>query len=99
MKFYIDKLIIKVYTKFRKLNEEVNRLSIIMFDYSKLRGRIREKCGTNSKFAAELGCSDNTLSAKLNHLSEFDQSEIVKSINILDLSVKDIPTYFFTKAV
>lgn len=99
MKIILDKLRVKEYTKFRKLNKEVNHLSIIVFDYSKLRGRIREKCGTNSKFAAELGCSDNTLSAKLNHLSEFDQSEIVKSINILDLSVKDIPTYFFTKAV
>lgn len=74
-------------------------MSIIQFDYSKLRGRIREKCGTNSNFAAQLGCSDNTLSAKLNHLSEFDQTEIVKSLRILELSVKDIPAYFFTKAV
>lgn len=74
-------------------------MAIIQFDYSKLRGRIREKCGTNSNFAAQLGCSDNTLSAKLNHLSEFDQTEIVKSLRILELSVKDIPAYFFTKAV
>ena len=74
-------------------------MAIIQFDYSKLRGRIREKCGTNSNFASQLGCSDNTLSAKLNHLSEFDQTEIVKSLRILELSVKDIPAYFFTKAV
>ena len=74
-------------------------MAIIQFDYSKLRGRIREKCGTNSNFAAQLGCSDNTLSAKLNHLSEFDQTEIVKSLRILELSVKDIPAYFFTKVV
>ena len=71
----------------------------IPFDYRKLRGRIREKCGTNAKFATLLGCSENTLSAKLNHLSEFDQSEMIKSIDILELNVRDIPTYFFTKVV
>lgn len=74
-------------------------MSIISFDYRKLRGRIREKCGTNAKFAMMLGCSENTLSAKLNHMSEFDQSEMIKSIDILELNVRDIPTYFFTKAV
>ena len=85
MKIILDKLREKEYTEFRKLNKEV----IICLS----------SCLIIVNSEDELGCSDNTLSAKLNHLSEFDQSEIVKSINILDLSVKDIPTYFFTKAV
>lgn len=74
-------------------------MAIIPFDYRKLRGRIREICGTNAKFAALLGCSENTVSAKLNNLSDFDQSEIIKSIDILKLRARDIPTYFFTKLV
>ncbi len=72
---------------------------ITNFDYNKLKGRIKEKCGTNSKFAELLGCSNNTMSAKINHLSEFTQGEIVKSINILELKREDIPSYFFTSTV
>lgn len=73
--------------------------AVSIFDYSKLKGRIKEKCGTNSKFAELLGCSNTTMSAKINNISEFSQGEIVKSINILDLENKDIPCYFFTPKV
>lgn len=69
------------------------------FDYSKLRGRIKEKCGTDSNFAELLGCSSNTLSAKINHKSEFTHGEIIKSINILGLKREDIPSYFFNPEV
>ncbi len=69
------------------------------FDYSKLRGRIREVCKTDSNFAALLGRSNNSLSAKLNHISDFTQSEIAKSVTILKLKNEDIPTYFFTRKV
>ena len=60
------------------------------FDYSKLKGRIREICGTNTVFAKELGCSLNTLSAKLNNKNEFTQSDIIKSIRILNIKVDEI---------
>ena len=69
------------------------------FDYNKLKGRIKEKCGTCSNFAKLLGCSNNTMSAKMNNISDFTQTEIIKSVDILDLKKVDIPTYFFTPAV
>ena len=67
------------------------------FDYSKLKGRIREICGTNTVFAKELGCSLNTLSAKLNNKNEFTQSDIIKSIRILNIKVDEISEYFFVR--
>lgn len=69
------------------------------FNYSKLKGRIKEKCGTCFNFAKQLGCSNNTLSAKINNASDFSQTEIIKSVDILDLKVEDISTYFFTLKV
>ena len=69
------------------------------FDYSKLKGRIKEKCGTCFNFAKSLGCSSNTLSAKINNASDFSQTEIIKSVDILGLKKEDISTYFFTPKV
>lgn len=69
------------------------------FDYSKLKGKIKEKCGTCSNFAKSLGCSANTLSAKINNSSDFSQTEIIKSIDILKLKREDISIYFFTPKV
>ena len=48
------------------------------FRYDKLRGRIREICGTNQIFANLMGLSKATPSAKLNNKSEFSQPEILK---------------------
>lgn len=70
-----------------------------VFDYSKLKGRIKEKCGTCFNFAKSLGCSSNTLSAKINNASDFSQTEIIKSVDILELRKEDISTYFFTLKV
>ena len=69
------------------------------FSYDKLRGKIKEVCGTNSRFADLMSISDATLSAKLNHKSEFTQPEIFKAVEILCLKRSDIPLYFFTPIV
>lgn len=74
-------------------------MKIFIFDYSKLKGKIREVCGTYSVFAEKLGCSLNTLSAKLNNKNEFTQSDIFKSIRILHINLEDIPKYFFVLRV
>lgn len=69
----------------------------VKFDYSRLKGRIREICGTYTAFAEKLGCSLNTLSAKLNNKNEFTQSDIIKSTRILNINIEDIPKYFFVQ--
>lgn len=69
---------------------------MLKFNYQKLRGRIKEICGTQQEFASKIDCSERTLSHKLSGKIEWKQSEIVKSIEILGLTLCDIPVYFFT---
>lgn len=69
------------------------------FDYRKLRGRIREKCGTQSAFASIIGLSDVSVSNKLNNNVEWGQEEIEKAIFVLDIPLTEIHTYFFTHIV
>lgn len=66
------------------------------YDYSKLNGRIVEKCGTQAVFAERIGVSDASMSKKLNGKAEWKQGEMQKAAIILDFPERDIPTYFFT---
>lgn len=69
------------------------------FCYNKLKGRIKEICGSNRRFADLMGVSCATISAKLNNKSEFSQPEIQLAVEILKLELADIPLYFFTPEV
>ncbi len=69
------------------------------FDYSKLRGRIVEKYGSQSDFAKAFGCSERTLSLKMNGKISWKQSEMLKALSLLGLSGEDIHDYFFTLEV
>ena len=68
-------------------------------DYSKLKGRITEKCGTQKAFAEHLGISEGTLTSKLRGYTYFTQIEIFRSIRILDLEPGSVTQYFFSEAV
>ena len=70
-----------------------------MFDYSKLKGKIKEVFGTQSAFAKAMGLSGVSLSSKLNNLTGFTQSEINKACELLDISFEFIHVYFFTEKV
>ena len=69
------------------------------YDYSKLKGRIRECFLTQSDFAQRLEISDTSLSNKLNNKTYFDQDEIQKSIMIFNLTPLETFEYFFTLKV
>lgn len=69
------------------------------YDYSKLRGRIVEKCGSNARFAEQIGLSERGLWLKMKGETYFKQSEIQKALEVLDLDGNDINTYFFTQKV
>lgn len=68
-------------------------------DYSKLKGRIVEKCGTQGNFAQKMGLSERTVSLKLSGRIPFKQPEILKAVEVLDLSEEDIQAYFFVVKV
>lgn len=71
----------------------------MVFRYQKLRGKIKEVCGTQDCFAKKLGIGRVSLSQRLNNQLEFSQSEIQSSCRILKLSKSDIPLYFFDEEV
>ena len=67
-----------------------------IFDYSKLCGRIIEKCGTRKEFARVIRVSTASLSLKLNNKSYFSQDEIQRAIQVLDIESGSVSSYFFT---
>lgn len=69
------------------------------FDYSKLRGRIREIFKTQGAFAEAMGMSTTSLSVKLNNNVEFSQKEIEKAVELLMIGKEEIAAYFFTLEV
>ena len=69
----------------------------VRFDYSKLRGRIREKVGTQKKFAELMGISNTSVTIKLKNKSYFDQAEIFRAVDILGIEEGSVSDYFFTE--
>lgn len=70
-----------------------------VFDYSRLRGRIKEKCDTQDKFSQRMGIGKVSLSKRLNNQLDFSQDEMFKACDILDIDKDEIPVYFFTVKV
>lgn len=69
------------------------------YDYRKLRGRIREKFGTQAEFSRNIGLSEVSVSNKLNNVVDWGQDEMESAIVVLDIPFSDIHSYFFTHQV
>lgn len=54
------------------------------YDYRKLRGRIKEKFGTQAEFSKRLGISEVSVSNKLNNVVDWGQEEMEHAISVLD---------------
>lgn len=70
-----------------------------MFDYSKLRGRAKERGETQESLAAIAGMKESTYSVKINNGSDFKQSEILRICNALAIPPEQIYFYFFNESV
>ena len=68
----------------------------IIFDYSKLKGRIKEKFGTQKAFSKAIGMQESSLTVKLTGTQYFSQRNIYKIIRVLDIDPRDVTAYFFT---
>lgn len=69
------------------------------YDYSKLKGKIREKYKTQGEFAKALSISESTLSLKLSNKAEWSQEEMTATLDLLDESGDAVNGYFFTPKV
>lgn len=67
----------------------------VVYDYSKLRGRIVEKFGNITEFINVISISSTSFYKKINESVEFKQSEIIEICNILEIPFKEIQNYFF----
>lgn len=67
----------------------------MIFDYSKLNGRIVEVLGTRTEFSKKMGISERTIYLKLNNKTYWKNNEIKKAIEILNIPIEEIGLYFF----
>lgn len=67
-----------------------------MYDYSLLLGKILSNYGSRYEFAAELGLTPQTLINKLKNRKAWDQKQIEKCCDLLDIPRDRIVDYFFT---
>lgn len=89
----------KCYIMFRKLNQTERGEQKMVYDYSKLQGKIKEKFVKQENFARAIGISRTSLNLKLNGKSMFSHEEMARSIDVLDIPREDLPEYFFTQKV
>jgi len=68
-----------------------------MYNYSKLRGLIKQYFDTQAKYAQYLGIGTTTLTSRLSGETFFSQQEIEKSIKAFNLTSQDIELTFFCK--
>lgn len=64
-------------------------------EYSKLRGKIIEKYGTQGNFAAAAGVSEISVSRKMAGKTSFSKYDMETWCDLLDIDRKDVGIYFF----
>ena len=67
----------------------------VNYDYSKLTGRIIEKCGTRKEFAKAIGLTPETISMRLSGKRDFSRDEIFRIAQVLEIPYSDLEPYFF----
>lgn len=71
----------------------------MIFEYNKLKGKIREVAGTQENFANMIGISTVSLSLRLNNKAFWSQDEINKSCEVLAIPDTEVSAYFFNQKV
>lgn len=66
----------------------------MLYDYSKLNGRIVEVFGTKKKFAESMNLSVKSVSSKTNNKRSWQQDEISKACELLKIPSDEINLYF-----
>lgn len=67
-----------------------------IFNYSKLKGKIIEKYGTQTNFLDSMGMSETTFIKSIKCERYFDQGEMLEIADLLDINYSDIDIYFFS---
>lgn len=65
------------------------------YDYSKLLGKMRENHITQEQLASSIGIAESTMNIKLKGRGQFSQEEMVKILDVLNIPLENIASYFF----
>jgi hypothetical protein len=71
----------------------------VAFDFSKLRGLIKEKFGSDKNFAEAMHMSTSALSGRLSGTVPWRTEEIPPACELLGITGAEISVYFFTPKV
>lgn len=71
----------------------------MIFDFSKLKGLMKEKGFTQELVAKEINIACSTFNLKLNGNTYFGQDEILKIANLLGIDKERLYDYFFVLKV
>ena len=71
----------------------------MVYDYSKLNGKIIEVFGKQSSFAKAMNLSERTLSLKLCNKRAWKQEQMLKAMDLLGEEYSKVNEYFFKKKV
>ena len=69
------------------------------YDYSKLRGKIKEVVGTEQEFAQRLGICRSSLYMRLQNKLDFSRDEMIRACDLLLIDYSEMATYFFAQKV
>lgn len=69
------------------------------YNYSKMKGKIKELGLTQSDFAKKIGITEQTLSLRFSNKRPFRQDEITKIMALFSEPLENIHVYFFDKKV
>lgn len=72
-------------------------METVVYNYSKLKGKVREIFGNNRAYADFLGISEASLYEKYKSDSYFNQNQIEKTMHAFQEKPEMIMAYFFTK--
>ena len=70
-------------------------MKVIKFDYSKLKGRIVEKCGNSAGFARAMVMKPGSVSSRLRNGTPWNDQDIARACEVLQIDPGEIPAYFF----
>lgn len=71
----------------------------MQFDYSLLKGRIRQVLNTDKNFAAAINRTPQFVSSVLTGKSHFAPQDIIKACEVLNIKPEEIGDFFYTLKV
>lgn len=69
------------------------------FDYSKIKGKIRELGLTQSEYAKYIGITEQTLILRFKNKRPFTQPEMAMTMHLFNEPIENVRIYFFTQKI